>query len=505
MAKETRKKKGRAPRVLEAAPIAAVAKNGRPKMATAIPGAITIPDSITTRLGTLRFVDGFPDDEAVKTLYDNLDFQRGVQAVLTAMPAASLAAMRKGIRSFGPDNQTVLLFESLLDSRSLLLTPNTETVYALSWIDLKGGPVVIESPPNTLGLINDFWFHYVTDAGNAGPDEGKGGKYLLVPPSYKGDVPKEGFQVFHSPTFGNLFITRGFLVDGETKEAVANFKQHLRIYPLAQSADPPATQFFNGSGKSFNTIQALDYTFFEEVNEVVQEEPAGAMDAETLGLLATIGIEKGKAFAPDERMERILLEAAGVGNATARALMYRSRLKDAYLYDNSAWMTPFVGGSYLFERAGVRLLDARTMFFFGATCVTPAMAARIAGQGSQYAVAFTDSKKRPLDGSLDYKLHLPSGIPAKQFWSIVVYDRQTRSELQTDQQFPSISSQKKAVQTSRDGSVDVYFGPKAPAGKESNWVQTWPGKGWFALLRLYGPLQDWFDKTWQPGEIEEVD
>src|SRR6185369_11257965 len=227
--------------------------------------------------------------------------------------------------------------------------------------------IVIESPPNTLGLVNDFWFHYVTDAGNAGPDQGKGGKYLLVPPAYKGDLPKEGFHVFSSPTFGNLFITRGFLVDGDTKPAVENFRQQLRIHPLSRAADPRATQFFNVSGKSFNTVQALDYTFFEEVNEVVQEEPAEAMDAETLGLLATIGIEKGKAFAPDERLERILGEAAAVGNATARALMYRSRLKEAHLYPNSAWVTPFIGGSYLFERAGVRLLDARTMFFFAAT------------------------------------------------------------------------------------------------------------------------------------------
>ena len=153
---------------------------------TDIPPAITIPDSVDTRLGTLKFKDGFPDDATVQKVYDNLDFQHGVQAFLTAMPAASLSAIRKASRTFGPDNQTVTIFETLMDARSLYLTANTESIYTMGWIDLKNGPVVIESPPNTLGLVDDFWFHYVTDLGNAGPDKGKGGKYLFLPPGYKG-------------------------------------------------------------------------------------------------------------------------------------------------------------------------------------------------------------------------------------------------------------------------------------------------------------------------------
>jgi hypothetical protein len=227
------------------------------------------------------------------------------------------------------------------------------------------------------------------------------------------------------------------------------------------------------------------------------------MDPETLGLLASIGIEKGRLFEPDARMKKILTEAAAVGNATARAIAYRGRSKEAYLYPDSAWCTPFVGGSHLFEHDGVRLLDARTFFFFYATGITPAMAGEMVGVGSQYAAAFVDSKGRALDGSKSYRLHLPPNIPAKTFWSIVLYDNETRSMLQTDQQFPSIGNQKAGVVPNPDTSVDVYFGPKAPPGKEGNWVQTWPGKGWNVLLRLYGPLQPWFDKTWRPGEIEE--
>jgi hypothetical protein len=228
------------------------------------------------------------------------------------------------------------------------------------------------------------------------------------------------------------------------------------------------------------------------------------MNPDTLGLLAAIGIEKGKHFEPDARMKKILTEAAAVGNATARANLFKGRVKEAYLYPNSAWFNPFVGGSHEFVQNGVRLLDARTAFFYYATGITPAMAAKMVGVGSQYGAACVDSEGKALDGSKTYKIHLPPNIPAKNFWSFVVYDNQTRSMLQTDQQFPSIGSQKKGIVINPDTSVDVWFGPTAPAGHEANWVQTVPGKGWNVLIRIYGPLQPWFDKSWRPGEIELV-
>jgi hypothetical protein len=471
------------------------------KMTTDIPAQITTPDAVENRLGTLRFFDGFPDDATVEKIYDNLDFQRGVQAFLTAMPGASVYALREGFRSQGADNQTVLVMETLMDSKSLFLTPNSESVYNLMWLDLKDGPLVIETPPNILGIIDDHWFNYVGDVGNAGPDRGKGGKFLLLPPGYAGEVPS-GYFVFRSATFGNLFFWRGFLVNGDPRPAVENTKKFTKVYPLARAAKPPAMKFVDVSGVPFNTIHANDFSFFEEIDHLVQEEPAAALNPETLGLLAAVGIEKSKPFAPDARMKRILSEAAAVGNATARALVFRSRIKEAYFYPNSAWCTPFVGGSHEFlSQPGVRNLDARVFFFYFATGVTPAMAMKMVGVGSQYAVAFVDSEGRPLDGSRTYKVHLPPGIPARDFWSFVVYDNQTRSMLQTDARFPSIGSQTKGVVANADTSVDVWFGPTAPVGHESNWIQTVPGKGWSVILRLYGPLQPWFDKSWKPGEI----
>jgi hypothetical protein len=486
-----------------AQPLSGAPANPQYKYSTPRAPGVDTPSKVETRLGTLNFFDGFPDQATVEKCYDNLDFQRGVQAYLAALPANSVEALRRGITGFGPANQTVLISETLLDSKSLFLTANDNTVYTLVWLDLKDGPLVLEMPPEVLGPIDDAWFCWVTDVGITGPDKGKGGKYLLLPPGYQGAVP-EGYFVARSRTLGNLLFFRTFLKDGDPKPGVESVKKLLRIYPLAQAANPPAMKFVDISGKAFNTLAPADFSAFEYVNHVIQAEPTDALDPDIAGVFASIGIEKGKPFAPDARMKKILTEAAAVGDATARTLAYRCRIKEAFYYPGSAWCTPFIGGSYKFEQNGVRLLDAYSFFFFYATGITPAMAATMVGQGSQYAVAFVDAKGNPLNGSKTYKLHLPPNIPAKDFWSVLVYDNQTRSMLQTDQQYPSVSSQTKGLKVNPDGSVDVYFGPKAPAGEENNWVQTLPGKGWNTILRLYGPLESWFNKTWRPGEIELV-
>lgn len=471
------------------------------KMTTDIPEDIKTPASVKTRLGTIKFQGGFPEAQTVEKVYDNLDFIRGVDVFLNTMQGASLVALRRGLKEQGCVDGTVGVFNTLMDSKSLFLTANTDTVYAMTWLDLSKGPLVIESAPNSLGMVNDFWFRYVADLGNAGPDKGKGGKYLFLPPGYTGEVP-EGYFVYKCRTFGNVFFTRGFLEEGNPAPAVESMHKHLRIYPLAQAANPPQGKFVNLSGKAFNTVGGNTYKFYEDINELVQEEPADAEDPEIMGQLLAIGIQKGKPFAPDARMKKILTEAVAVGNATARAIEFRPRGKDNYYYPGKAWFIPT--GFYLFLDNCARLLDARTMFFYAYTGVTPAMVQKMVGVGSQYGIAAVDSKSNYLDGGKTYKLNIPANPPAKNFWSITVYDTETRSMLQTDQQFPSKGSHNKGIEKNADGSYDLYFGPKAPAGKENNWVQTVPGRGWFAILRLYGPLQPWFDKTWQPGEFELI-
>jgi hypothetical protein len=305
----------------------------------------------------------------------------------------------------------------------------------------------------------------------------------------------------------NLLILRGFLVDGKPDAATALFENGVKIYPLAKADNPPAMEFISGSAKSWNTIHANTFEFYEELHTVIEREPVAMLEPELRGLFASVGIQKGKPFKPDARMKQILTEAVAIGNATARAIVFRPRLEGFAYYPNSAWGTAFVGGDYRWlidDGEGGRNMDARTLFFYQATVNTPAMVLKMVGKGSQYAVATVDSNGEYLEGKNTYRLNIPSNVPIKDFWSVVVYDPQTRSELQTGQPFPSKNNKRDALVQNADGSVDLYFGPQAPEGKEANWIETVPGKGWYPILRLYGPLEAWFDKSWRPGEIELV-
>lgn len=473
------------------------------QMTTEILEGIAMPDAVETRLGTLRFFDGFPDAETTQILYDNLDFQRAVQAYMLALPAVNMAGLREGLLTLGPANTTIPTFETMMDSRSIYLTANANTAYTWIWIDLTEGPLVAEVPPGTLGMVDDFWFRYVTDIGMLGPDKGAGGTYLLVPPGYEGELP-DGYLVVEVPTYESILVWRNFPVDGDIAPTIETLKAVTRLYPMSEADNPTANTFVNTSGMEFNTVAPADYRFWELLNDVVQSEPVDSLDPVTLGFFASIGIEKGRPFAPDERMQAILTEAAVVGDATARAILFRSRIPEAFYYPDSTWRR-WLGGYQFESQPGVRYLDAASFFYFYATGVTPAMEAEMVGEGSQYAVGLVDANGAPLDGGKTYRLHLPPDIPVNNFWSVIVYDNQTRSMLQTDQQFPMVSSQSGDVIINPDGSVDVWFGPEAPEGMEPNWVQTVPGKGWNTLLRLYGPLEPWFDGTWRPSEIEPME
>ena len=401
-------------------------------MTTDIPAEILTPDIVETRLGTLKFTDGLPDKDTVQKCYDNLDFMRGVDVFLNAMSAVSTLDNIQGLRSVGCNNQTVVVNENCVDAKSLLLTPNTQTVTLWAYVDLTDGPLVVEIPPGVLGVADDAWMRYVTDLGVVGTDKGKGGKYLFLPPGYQGDSPV-GYFATKSRTNYIWFGIRGFTVKGNTAPAVESIKEHFRIYPLAQAKNPLETRFIDGSGLYFNTIPPTGFSFFEEINTIIQHEPAESADPEILGQLASIGIVHGRPFAPDARMKKILVEAAAVGNATSRVIGFRARDEAFYFYPGkSAWFTPFVGGSSEFIANNVRLLDARTCFFYMATGITPAMSEKMIGAGSQYAGITVDVDGNYFDGSKVYRLHLPPNIPVKTFWSLIPYDTQTRSVLQTD-------------------------------------------------------------------------
>lgn len=456
---------------------------------------ISAPPVVPSPLGDLEFFGGVPMPESVETTYDLLDLTRAIEVYLNTIPGASLVAMRNGFRSIGLDGNVLGYTDPRANSGSYFLTPNTETTYGTLFFDLRVGPMVIEAPPQSLCVVDDFWFRYVADLGIAGPDRGAGGRYCFLPPGYDGPEP-DGYYVYRCPTYTNWLVVRTL---GGVPDLVKT-----KVYPLAQADDPPATTYLNIADKTQNTVHANDFSFYEEINTLIQEEPADSLDPERAGQCAAIGIVHGQPFEPDERMRRILTQAAPLAAAMARALTYRPRDPEAYLYPGSTWLAAFVGGSYEFLRDHARLLDARAQFHYVATVITPAMAHAQVGAGSAYAYTAMDSTGAWLDGARSYRLTLPPNVPAKNFWAVDLYDTQTRSLLETDDPHPAVSSLGE-VQANADGSVDLWFGPTAPEGRESNWVQTLPGAAWFTILRLYGPLESWFDKTWRPGEIEPVD
>ena len=474
------------------------------KMTTEVPAGVATPDKLETSIGTLTSFDGVPDAKTTQLVYDNLDLDRATQTFLSTIQISSMYALESGIREFGPPNTTAVLFEDLMDSKAIWLTPNTVSVYMASWAEIGDEPMVIETPPNVLGFIDDAWFKYVVDFGNVGPDKGKGGKFLILPPGYEGEIP-EGYHVARTNTHGNWVIWRGFQVDGSPKPAIDATKKLFKIYPLSQKGNPPTMNFVNASGKYHNTVHRMDYGYWEELNAQIQAEPIEGLDPDIRGLLASIGIKKGQEFNPDARMKKILIEAAKIGSVTSRALTARPKDQRHYLYPGKRmWTNPFIKGRYDFLLDGERLIDSRVYMHFYATGITPAMALKMVNKGSQYTIGYLDKDGNPFDGSKTYKINLPANVPAKDFWSFTIYDNQTRGMLQTDQQFPGLDNKKKGLKENADGSYDIYFGPTAPKGFKNNWIQTVPGKGWNSIFRLYGPMQAFYDQTWIPGDAELV-
>ena len=371
------------------------------KMTTPIPASITAPHKAQTSIGTLEYFDGVPTEKTVDTVYEYLDRARAVNVFINSIPMLSMYTLREGQASIGADaSHKIAIWDNLMDSRSLLLTGNTSTMYAVGFLALaKDGPTIIDLPPGMLGVLDDMAFRYMTDLGVAGPDKGKGGKFLVLPPGYKGEVPK-GYFVVPSKTNGVWVFTRGYLdkklpLDKAIPAASANIRNHLKVYPLSRKDNPPKTEFINVSGKEMNTILPNDYSFFEKLHDLIQGEPEDYLGPEAKGMMAAIGIEKGKPFEPDARMKKILTDAAAIGNAAARAISFFPREPGNLIYGkDSAWMMAYANKDTAFEKDGAYNLDARALFHFGYIVVSPAMAVTVAGKGSDYGLIALDSRKQ---------------------------------------------------------------------------------------------------------------
>ena len=458
------------------------------------------PDRIKTNFGTLEFEGGaFPTDATVQKIYDELDLQRATQAYMDFFPALSLYGIVKSqARDFGFETPSDIgVMTNFMHPSENYLTGNDITVYAFASIDLKlDGPTVVEIPPGMYGTANDANFRYLTDFGPTGPDQGKGGNYLFLPPGHSGDVP-EGYVVIRSPGYRIWAMMRGFGEVGTGEQALAWFKQRFKVYPLASGPrDFTAT---NTSGKGANTLPPEDGSAFDRLNEIIQYEPTELFNPELLGRLATLGIEKGKPYKPDTRMRGIFDQAAKQDVAMSRAILYGSREREINYWPNRRWEKMFVRNTeFLYN--GHSDIDARTLWHYQAIVVSPNLLSTTPGVGTAYLTAFRDKIGAYLLGDKNYRLRVPANPPVKRFWAVTAYDPTSRSLLDSGGQITIGSLGDPEINA--DGSVDIYFGPTPEKDKESNWVQTDPAKGFFVVFRFYGPMQGYIDKTWVMNDFE---
>lgn len=455
----------------------------------------------------LKLEGGYPTKETIEKAYDELDYQRAVQTYIWATPAVEMEVLTEGLSNgLGLSSpNSVGIFEHFLDANTILATGNGQSIYSFNNIDLsRTGPVILEIPPAILGFIMTLWQQPLSDLGPLGPDKAKGGKYLLVPPDYKDPVPT-GYFVVRSDTYLINWIVRGFVKEGKTEPAIRSIHS-MRIYRLADKANPPEMNFSDLSGKKAVLIPLGDNLnglgYFEKLNRAIQREPIRIQDKQFLGMLATLGIEKGKPFNPDERTKRILTRAAETGAILTATISFDNRYPKKLRWPGySNWEELLLTEHPNFVNPNYEELDSRAALYYQAAGASNSIFLDVIGAGSKYAGAFRDKDGNWLQGAGNYKLTIPANPPVKDFWSVTVYDAETRSMIANDQKLSGRDSYQN-LKKNPDNSIDLYFAPTAPPGNESNWVQTIPGKGFFLYFRWYGPLQPYFDKSWKLPDVE---
>ena len=482
-------------------------------------------DSQFDKLANLPFEEGRPTKETARTLQDELLFQRATQTYLWAMPLINTLGMQVGSeKTFGAGYNVLPIWKKRLDAKTLVTTPNSDVLYAMSYVDLgKDGPLVMDAPPRLQGILLDYWQRpipvdggkFAGDVGFAGPDGGKGGKFLLLPPGYKGAVP-EGYYVYRSGTKNVFIFLRGFYENPKDLTPAVEHLQRTKIYPLNDEAGAKPMKFPDASGVPVNMLPISDGSVFDQLKRLVDSEGGDLAGPDWLGMLAAIGIVKGKPFTPDAHTREVLDRAAKTANKTSRVIGLEQVVggRSYVIYSDRHWTNPFADGtpskptgplnlSWINTVGGYLALDTRINFFTNYYSVSPGMLSMTPGKGANYLMAFTDGDGVPLSGGSNYRLKLPANIPAAIFWSVTLYDAENSSGLANGESFPSLGSRDKPAQNT-DGSADLYLGPKAPEGKTGSWLATVPGKGYFAILRLYGPTVAAFDKSWKPGDFEKV-
>jgi len=433
--------------------------------------------------------------------------RRAVEAVIWGMPAVNYDLMLQEMfnKTQGKTNE-ILYWSRPLDWKNQTLTPNPDSIYLMSFYDTKDvGPVVIEIPPadggSLAGNIVNIWQMPLEDAGPEGADQGKGGKYLILPPGYT-SKPPEGYIVLQSDTYGGYALLRSNLAshgDADVAKSVA-YGKRIKVYPFSQAASPPPTKFTDAMDVVFVSTIHYDVSFFQALDRIVQREPWLQRDRVMIDQLKSIGIEKGKSFQPDAKTQDML--NAAVREAQAWLDQQYDKGFPPY-WPGSRWglpalpdLVPAIQNAY--ADPNTYPVDSRGLAYSYAY-----IGIKRLGTAQFYLMTIKDKDGQTFDGRSTYRLTVPANAPVKQYWSATAYDRETHALIRNLPR-ASRSSQIPDLQKNADGSVDIYFGPQAPAGKESNWVPTDANRKFEVMFRLYGPEKPLFDKTWKLPDIEPV-
>lgn len=477
-------------------------------------------------LANLPFEHNRPTAETAKTLKDELLFQRATQTYLWALPLLNTMGMRDGANdAFGTGYNVMQIWSKRLDAKTKVTTPNSDLIYGMTFANLaETGPLVFEAPAKLQGILLDFWQRpipedggkFFGDVGLPGPDGGAGGKFLILPPGYDKPVPK-GYYVYRSATNNVFIFLRAFYQDPKDTSPAVDLLKKTVIYPLGERDSAKPMAFHDASGMSLDMLPRSDARAFDELKQLVDSEGANLADPDWLGMLQGLGIVAGKPFKPDDATRAILDAAAKTGYKTSRVIGFEPGLggADFRVYDDRKWLNPVNNLTARWPnspldlsfrtrgKAPVRELDASAWFFTDYYSISPGMVSMTPGKGAFYMIAFEDADGAPLVGDNSYTIRLPKDIPAGLFWSVTLYEAENASGLDNGQPFPSLGKLDKPTQAA-DGSTTLTLSPKPPGDGEKNWLATVPGRGFFAILRLYAPEQAAIDGSWKPGDVERV-
>jgi hypothetical protein len=446
--------------------------------------------------------------QSVKDLDEQVAYQRAFEAVLWAMPASAIYRFRVGLLELpGGGDNVVVAYSEPLTQFAEVITGNTVTPYIGAASDLRNGPVVVELPAKTekaslYGQIVDAWQVTLADVGPAGRDKGAGGKYLLVPPGYDKPIP-DGYFPIQSSSYRIISVFRSVPGPAATDADAYAYSKTLKIYPLSEAANSAPTKFVNPIAEHLHTLPFYDIRALQDIHDMITVEPVRPQDKVMMGMLATIGIERGKPFNPEGEKK------AAMEKGVTDAYFYMQQLDAKLFASNLYWpdrhwsfvMVSDDKRGFEFVTDDAVQVDKRAAAWFFFTFYPKMLSDHV---GTVYLAPTADQSGQPIEMGKTYRLHVPKDVPVRQFWSLTLYDDATWNFVINPLKRNGLSSlQKDSMKMNSDGSVDLYFGPNAPKGFESNWLPTM-GKKPYLWFRLYAPAEAFWNKSFELPDVELV-